>query len=136
MKAWDYFFDVDMLGLSLRESNDVNEKNDDRFNEFEMKTPEKVMSTRGFETEEEEMVTPVRNGKVQFMHSNTAPLDIRRGSASSSKVVGGSSVNLLKILGDIDDHFLKASEAAQEVSKMLEATRLHYHLNFADNRGN
>lgn len=139
MKAWDYFFDVDMQGPSLSESEDVNEQkddeNDDRFNEFEMKTPEKVMSARGFETEEEEMVTPVGDGKVQFMHSNTAPPDIRRGSASSSKVVGGSSVNLLKILGDIDDHFLKASEAAQEVSKMLEATRLHYHSNFADNRG-
>ncbi|KAJ0831732.1 putative nitrate regulatory gene2 protein [Helianthus annuus] len=49
--------------------------------------------------------------------------------------VGSSSVNLLKILSEIDDHFLKASESAQEVSKMLEATRLHYHSNFADNRG-
>lgn len=100
-----------------------------------MKTPEKVAVARGFETEEEEMVTPV-NGNAQFMHSNTAPHDYRRGSNSNyGKVVGGSSVNLLKILGDIDDHFLKASEAAQEVSKMLEATRMHYHSNFADNRG-
>ncbi|ONK78125.1 uncharacterized protein A4U43_C02F14610 [Asparagus officinalis] len=28
-----------------------------------------------------------------------------------------------------------ASESAHEVSKMLEATRMHYHSNFADNRG-
>jgi len=45
-------------------------------------------------------------------------------------------MSLMKILGDLDDHFLKASQSAQEVSKMLEATRLHYHSNFADNRGN
>ncbi|KAB2620349.1 hypothetical protein D8674_041723 [Pyrus ussuriensis x Pyrus communis] len=30
---------------------------------------------------------------------------------------------------------LVASESAHDVSKMLEATRLHYHSNFADNRG-
>ena len=45
-------------------------------------------------------------------------------------------VNLIQIFNDIDDHFLKASESAHEVSKMLEATRMHYHSNFADNRGN
>ncbi|XP_020254093.1 uncharacterized protein LOC109831165 [Asparagus officinalis] len=42
---------------------------------------------------------------------------------------------LRRCLDDIDDHFLKASESAHEVSKMLEATRMHYHSNFADNRG-
>ncbi|KAF3450765.1 hypothetical protein FNV43_RR06854 [Rhamnella rubrinervis] len=46
-----------------------------------------------------------------------------------------SNVNLLHIFVELDDHFLKASESAHEVSKMLEATRLHYHSNFADNRG-
>ncbi|KAK9282205.1 hypothetical protein L1049_005117 [Liquidambar formosana] len=48
---------------------------------------------------------------------------------------GASNVNLLQIFTELDDHFLKASECAHEVSKMLEATRLHYHSNFADNRG-
>jgi hypothetical protein len=43
--------------------------------------------------------------------------------------------NLVEIFAILDDHFLKASESAHEVSKMLEATRLHYHSNFADNRG-
>ncbi|KAL6839097.1 hypothetical protein ACP4OV_031151 [Aristida adscensionis] len=42
-------------------------------------------------------------------------------------------------LGDVlrllDDHFLKASESAHEVSKMLEAARMHYHSNFAERRG-
>lgn len=45
------------------------------------------------------------------------------------------SVNFLKILKELDDHFLHAYASANEVSKMLEATRLHYHSNFADNRG-
>ncbi|XP_058226861.1 protein ALTERED PHOSPHATE STARVATION RESPONSE 1-like [Rhododendron vialii] len=45
------------------------------------------------------------------------------------------NVSLVKIFGDLDDCFLRASESAHEVSKMLEAHRLHYHSNFADNRG-
>lgn len=45
------------------------------------------------------------------------------------------NVSLIKIFGDLDDCFLRASESAHEVSKMLEAHRLHYHSNFADNRG-
>ncbi|KAI9110350.1 hypothetical protein K1719_018792 [Acacia pycnantha] len=44
-------------------------------------------------------------------------------------------VNLMQLFNEIDDQFLKASESANEVSKMLEATRMHYHSNFADNRG-
>ncbi|XP_078441799.1 protein ROLLING AND ERECT LEAF 2-like [Wolffia australiana] len=51
--------------------------------------------------------------------------------------VGGSraSVSFMQILIGLDDHFLKAYESAQGVSGMLEAKRLHYHSNFADNRG-
>ncbi|KAI3775065.1 hypothetical protein L1987_49633 [Smallanthus sonchifolius] len=45
------------------------------------------------------------------------------------------NLNLLQIFTELDDCFLKASESANEVSKMLEANRLHYHSNFADNRG-
>ncbi|KAJ6308886.1 hypothetical protein OIU76_018472 [Salix suchowensis] len=48
---------------------------------------------------------------------------------------GGRRFVPMKIFMDLDDHFLKASESAHDVSKMLEATRLHYHSNFADNRG-
>lgn len=53
----------------------------------------------------------------------------------AKRIVNHSSVNLLQIFADLDDHFLRASESAHEVSKLLEATRLHYHSNFADNRG-
>ncbi|KAI3687402.1 hypothetical protein L1987_81098 [Smallanthus sonchifolius] len=161
--AWDYFFVVDnMPGTNLSEEEDddvIDEKGEEEEEEeedhhlhrhqnhhlhhqqVEPKTPEKVVM-EGFTTEEEE--TPVMVGMKDktFMHSNTAPPDInRRGGVGvvngggGGMVVGSSSVNLLKILGEIDDHFLKASESAQEVSKMLEATRLHYHSNFADNRG-
>ncbi|PON45586.1 kinesin-like protein [Parasponia andersonii] len=56
------------------------------------------------------------------------------GSGEGKRMVKGN-VNLVQIFTELDDHFLKASESAREVSKMLEATRLHYHSNFADNRG-
>ncbi|GLT52063.1 hypothetical protein SLA2020_254250 [Shorea laevis] len=59
----------------------------------------------------------------------------KAGPSAGEKRVAKGSFNLLKIFDDLDDHFLKASESAHEVSKMLEATRLHYHSNFADNRG-
>ncbi|XWS20310.1 hypothetical protein CRYUN_Cryun31cG0089600 [Craigia yunnanensis] len=59
---------------------------------------------------------------------------VRFGSTEEKRLVKGS-FNLLKVFAELDDHFLKASESAHEVSKMLEATRLHYHSNFADNRG-
>ncbi|XP_023927142.2 protein ROLLING AND ERECT LEAF 2 [Quercus suber] len=64
---------------------------------------------------------------------------LRRGKqvsgAEGKRVVKVGGTNLLQICVLIDDQFLKASESAHEVSKMLEATRLHYHSNFADNRG-
>uniref|UniRef100_A0A453B0G1 DUF632 domain-containing protein n=1 Tax=Aegilops tauschii subsp. strangulata TaxID=200361 RepID=A0A453B0G1_AEGTS len=46
-----------------------------------------------------------------------------------------AAARLGDILRDLDDHFLKASDSAHEVSKMLEAARMHYHSNFAETRG-
>ncbi|KAL0010482.1 hypothetical protein SO802_005590 [Lithocarpus litseifolius] len=57
------------------------------------------------------------------------------GAEGKRMVKVGGGTNLLQICVKIDDQFLQASESAHEVSKMLEATRLHYHSNFADNRG-
>ncbi|VYS67920.1 unnamed protein product [Arabidopsis thaliana] len=114
--------------------------------EMEPKTPEKVEEEEEEdeeedeeeeEEEEEEVVVEVKKkkkGKAKIEHSSTAPPEFRRAVAKTS-AAASSSVNLMKILDEIDDRFLKASECAQEVSKMLEATRLHYHSNFADNRG-
>lgn len=59
------------------------------------------------------------------------PAENRRSSGKG----GGQSLTLLQIFTQLDDLFLKASESANEVSKMLEANRLHYHSNFADSRG-
>ncbi|CAA2953427.1 nitrate regulatory gene2 protein-like [Olea europaea var. sylvestris] len=142
--AWDYFFMGDnMPGQSLDEveeeedeerymegqSNENGNFNNVGDNNMEFKTPEKNVgfpAAEDFRTPEETPVTEVM--EKQFVHSNTAPPGMSTGGI-------GSSVDLSKILGEIDDHFLKASQSAQEVSKMLEATRLHYHSNFADNRG-
>ncbi|KAF5726206.1 hypothetical protein HS088_TW23G00947 [Tripterygium wilfordii] len=129
--AWDYFFMVDnMPGSSLEpESDEVRnentaENNVERvgFSEVEPKTPVKPVA---------EMVEAEEEERKQIEHSKTAPADFRRVVAKGEL----PSVNLMQVLSEIDDQFLKASECAQEVSKMLEATRLHYHSNFADNRG-
>ncbi|OUZ99931.1 protein of unknown function DUF632 [Macleaya cordata] len=148
--TWDYFFSMDMPP-SLSENDEIRPSDNDESdggayhnngfqrseklvhengvggvgstsngNDVEPQTPEKVI-------EPEAAPKPVKKPK-QIIHSNTAPVERRQGK-------GGMSVSLLQILNDLDDHFLKASESAHEVSKMLEATRLHYHSNFADNRG-
>ena len=45
------------------------------------------------------------------------------------------SGSLLQIVAQLDDNFLRSSECAHDVSKKLEATRMHYHSNHADSRG-
>ncbi|XP_008775372.2 nitrate regulatory gene2 protein-like [Phoenix dactylifera] len=76
---------------------------------------------------------PKQGGSAHHHHA----LSAGTSESKRGKMVAASAppVNLLQILNELDDHFLKASESAQEVSKMLEATRMHYHSNFADNRG-
>ncbi|KAM7254639.1 hypothetical protein ACFE04_004019 [Oxalis oulophora] len=72
-------------------------------------------------------------GKSARRGKSTSLGGVPSGGGEKRLVKGG--VNLLQTFELLDDHFLKASESAHEVSKMLEATRLHYHSNFADNRG-
>ncbi|OVA02994.1 protein of unknown function DUF632 [Macleaya cordata] len=74
------------------------------------------------------VVKPVKKVK-QNVQSNSVIVDGKRSGK------GVSNVSLLQILNDLDEQFLKASQSAYEVSKLLEANRLHYHSNFADNRG-
>lgn len=99
----------------------------------------------------EEMVTPamtpevtpenvVKSKVVHHQHAASASAvenvkKERNVNGVGEKKKGVASVSLLQVLEQLDDHFLKASESAQEVSKMLEANRMHYHSNFADNRG-
>ncbi|KAG6423371.1 hypothetical protein SASPL_113766 [Salvia splendens] len=100
----------------------------------EFKTPEKQVGfddTEAFKTPEE---TLAYAPAPKFMHSNTAPTLMSRTVIGGSAAGDENGVDLLKILSEIDDHFLEASQSSQAVSKMLEAMRLHYHSNFADNR--
>ncbi|MFS7987454.1 hypothetical protein Hanom_Chr11g01022881 [Helianthus anomalus] len=78
----------------------------------------------------EEPPPPPRKLEKKVRVSVPVPAENRRSS-----VKGGQSLNLLQIFTELDDCFLKASESASEVPKMLEANRLHYHSNFADSKG-
>ncbi|CAK8568804.1 unnamed protein product [Lathyrus sativus] len=144
--AWDYFFmDMNMARASLNEEDEIeNEEGEIEdenvvdngghvVDEIEPKTPEKVEVDVYNKEDEHIHVHDHEDGVMReakhIEHSKTAPAEFRR----AIKLV--PTVTLMQILGSLDDHFLKASETAQEVSKMLEATRLHYHSNFADNRG-
>ncbi|KAL8504111.1 hypothetical protein ACS0TY_022734 [Phlomoides rotata] len=142
--AWDYFFMDNMPQPNLNEVEeeeegyveDSNGNLEEKFNNVgenvEFKTPEKQVGFEGIEEFKTPDETPAHK---MFLHSNTAPPAISRIGIAANVVRNNNGVDFLKILSDIDDHFLKASQSSQEVSKMLEATRLHYHSNFADNRG-
>lgn len=75
--------------------------------------------------------------KAHHQHTESAPPVTLLGGGKAGKVVPAEMprVDLLRVLAEIDERFLKASESAGEVSKVLEANRMHYHSNFADNRG-
>lgn len=163
--GWDFFFADNMPQSSLRDvedegagymGGDGNLNNDggnaevnspekqagseeiENFNNVggnvEFKTPEKEKQVELQEIEE--FKTPEEMpASVQFMHSNTAPLGMSEGIGQRKVEGNKNGVDFLKILSQIDDLFLKASEDAKKVSKMLETNRMHYHYNFADNRG-
>ncbi|KAF9681150.1 hypothetical protein SADUNF_Sadunf06G0195600 [Salix dunnii] len=154
--AWDYFLSMDNMPISSLDPEEDMRRNGGNFgnvenvgvgfgdlrggivggggkiDEVEPKTPEKAGEKMDPVMEEEEGGGVEKKERKQIEHSQTAPLEFRAGGRK-----GGSAptVNLMQVLNKIDDHFLKASESAQDVCKMLEATRLHYHSNFADNRG-
>lgn len=48
-------------------------------------------------------------------------------SATTRGEAKGGGKELLKVLVELDDHFLSASKSGYEVSKILEANHLHYH---------
>ncbi|EPS57365.1 hypothetical protein M569_17453, partial [Genlisea aurea] len=117
--AWDYFFmdphrSLDEVQEEDEEEDYIEEKapRQNAGVEEEFMTPEKRVdyeANRGFDTPEASSATQ----KKQFLHSKTAPSS---GGGNAARKCSGR-------------------ELAQEVSKMLEATRLHYHSNFADNQG-
>ncbi|KAM0951008.1 hypothetical protein DsansV1_C04g0047471 [Dioscorea sansibarensis] len=88
------------------------------------------------ETAEKIVEEPLRSSKQGRTEKQVAASVGKRvkmaGVASTATEKSGS---LLQIMNELDDHFLKASESAHEVSKMLEVTRMHYHSNFAESQG-
>ncbi|KAH7865811.1 hypothetical protein Vadar_011541 [Vaccinium darrowii] len=90
----------------------------------------KVEATEVAEKTVEVELPPQPPTKAVKKGKQVGPTEGRRGGKVAP------NVSLLQIFTELDDCFLKASESAHEVSKMLEAHRLHYHSNFADNRGN
>ncbi|XP_012847201.1 PREDICTED: LOW QUALITY PROTEIN: uncharacterized protein LOC105967162 [Erythranthe guttata] len=144
--AWDYFFMDNMQRPNLDEVEEEREGYVEGVTgnfgnvgggggggDMEFRTPEKQVGFEGIEEFKTPEDTPVGGGAAekQFLHSNTAPPAMGRAAASA---VGKNNCDLLNILSEIDDHFLRLSKRAGG-SVMLEATRLHYHSNFADNRG-
>ncbi|CAL4963543.1 unnamed protein product [Urochloa decumbens] len=75
---------------------------------------------------------PVPLPTVHYQHaSSIGAVETRKGKM----MVASGTASLLQIVSQLDDHFLRASESAHDVSKKLEATRMHYHSNHADSRG-
>ncbi|KAK6148861.1 hypothetical protein DH2020_016386 [Rehmannia glutinosa] len=144
--TWDYFFSMENVpGPTLAE---VDENNVER-EEIERKMLDERARRREMDgkSEKAEKVSEVVETVSELppqppppeaaMAATKVVKRVKQGvPAEAKKKSGGSNVNLLQIFVDLDDCFLKASESAHDVSRMLEATRLHYHSNFADKRGN
>lgn len=150
--TWDYFFSMDMPHV-LNENDEIRPDNDETEYHIHKSTTsgfrsEHVVHEAGggsrsnghvhvIDDDEVEPQTPENVAaepqvqKPKMVHSNTAPTERTQPGGK-----GGKTVSLLQVLAALDDHFLKASESAHDVSRMLEATRLHYHSNFADNSAN
>ncbi|KAF9616486.1 hypothetical protein IFM89_029783, partial [Coptis chinensis] len=129
--TWDYFFfppvhDIPGPSLSQTEESRVpKEEYKDR-----LKRTEKIDMDIGSTSASISSSSP----KVEVFREENVIEAVKKVKLPEV-VVASSNVNLLQILNELDDKFLKASESAYEVSKLLEANRMHYHSNFADNRG-
>lgn len=141
---WDYFnlFNTDhvpapSLGQPEAESNPVASVRDQKPQPVQAA----VNSDKGFVepalAQQQKMMRRHRLSGGSSLHHRTGSVgggsESKRGKMAAN---AAPSVNLLLVLKKLDDYFLGAYENANEVSKMLAAARLHYHSNFADNRGN
>ncbi|KAJ6711617.1 hypothetical protein OIU79_007953 [Salix purpurea] len=128
---WDYFFPpMDSIpGPSLVETPEMEE---------EVRINKERVQRKVYEEKVEPSPPMVVVKKMEKAVEVPVPVPVPVQEMNVVKKMGGEGGRRfvpMKIFMDLDDHFLKASESAHEVSKMLEATRLHYHSNFADNRG-
>ena len=143
--TYDYFFSMDLPVSTFSEVDEVYIKKE----EIDIKP--KVVDIDDIDERRRsvkaETVEPLLEEPVEpptSLHAEPATAVAKSSKKTNQAGSMGSiegkrmvkpNLNLLQIFIDIDDHFLKSCESAREVSKMLEATRLHYHSNFADNRG-
>ncbi|XP_042390955.1 nitrate regulatory gene2 protein-like [Zingiber officinale] len=146
---WDYWLPMDhtMLPPSLDPLDAIRSERADAPDE-KLNTPSPAPRTANHHddeplTPEKDVIEPplppkvpkkLKQGRnVHHQHAQSAStLDAKRGEII---LATRPSVSLSKVLLELDDHFLKASESTHDVLKMLEATRMHYHSNFADSRG-
>ncbi|XP_060205658.1 protein ROLLING AND ERECT LEAF 2 isoform X2 [Lycium barbarum] len=151
MASWDYFFPSmeNVPGSTLAEEDENRIQRDElerrkmeertKRNENDVRADETEIVRKNEMPEEAEVVETVAEPPSQPPPPPQAATKVGKRVKNvvpgESKKKGGGQFNLLQIFSELDDCFLKASESAQEVSKMLEANRLHYHSNFADNRG-
>lgn len=158
--TWDYFFSMDDGMASIApEDEEIMAEPEPPLPPRPPHSPPLAAVPLSEEFEEEprtpEMATPPASlppkppkhssrkkgkGKLKaahHQHTESAPPVTLVTGGKAGKVVHAEMprVDLLRVLAQIDERFLKASESAGEVSKALEANRMHYHSNFADNRG-
>lgn len=94
---------------------------------------EKIVEEEEVEEIEAELPTQPPSPPLVKM---TTRHSVASGEGKKSGKSSGESVNLLHVFQELDDCCLEASRSTLEVSSMLEANRLHYHSNFADDSGN
>lgn len=143
--SWDYFFQYDNVpGPTLAdvEENSVEREEierkmlEERARRKEMDGKGKIAETVAEVVETVSELPPQPPPPEAAMAATKVGKRVKQGvPAEGKKKSGGSNVNLVQIFVKLDDYFLQASESAYEVSRMLEATRLHYHSNFADKKG-
>ncbi|XP_051127496.1 protein ROLLING AND ERECT LEAF 2-like [Andrographis paniculata] len=143
---WDYFFLGNMPGPTLApEENSIEREEMERkmmeerhrAREREAKKTEKVEVVPDIvEPVSEILPPPPLPAEVAIPGTGKVPKRVKPDVPPEEKRKGaGNNMNLMQIFIELDNCFLSASESAHDVSRMLEATRLHYHSNFADKRG-
>ncbi|KAL9274610.1 ROLLING AND ERECT LEAF 2-like protein [Drosera capensis] len=141
---WDFFFNVDSM-LGVGNLGDVEEMRRER-EEMERKALEE-RGKRSIEVGNGVVGEGSRNGRkgaedvtAVGVEETVAEKSLNLEKVAVEKQAGGGKMGKRGKQGAGGGAVVKrgregASQSAHEVSKMLEATRLHYHSNFADNRG-
>jgi hypothetical protein len=80
--------------------------------------------------DEEELRTPPPSLPPKHPKKNTGKGKAKNKEVHHQHTESAPRVDLLlRVLKEVDDSFLRASESAKEVSTLLEANRMHYHSN-------